>query len=174
MSLRVNVCAITHSAYLGLGSNLGAGPQMLALATRLLAFLPGVQPLAQSSLYLTEPQDYREQPWFANKALKLGLAEHWTPLSLLDALLALETLMGRTRGAVRYGPRRIDLDLLLFDNIELQTAHCALPHPRMTRRAFVLLPLKEIEPRLKIKGKTCGQWLQALNYRLQANKIYQE
>lgn len=167
-------CACVHTAFLCLGSNTVNAQTKLEQANRLIAFLPGVRILAKSSIYHTEPQGFREQPWFANQVLQVAVAPFWRHDHFLAALLGLETIMGRTRGPVRFGPRNIDIDLLLFDNLHTETVNCLLPHPRMIQRAFVLIPLRELAPDLRIFGKTCGQWLALLNYQVCAKKIFQQ
>jgi 2-amino-4-hydroxy-6-hydroxymethyldihydropteridine diphosphokinase len=134
-----------HTAAIALGSNLSSvfgGPaDNLREALRRLATLGSVT--AVSSLHTTEPVGYLNQPMFVNAAALL-----WTelaPLDLLRALLAIENAMGRVR-VVAKGPRMIDLDLLLYEDVVMQTAELLLPHPAMQERAFVLGPLAEIAP----------------------------
>jgi 2-amino-4-hydroxy-6-hydroxymethyldihydropteridine diphosphokinase len=117
-----------------------------------------------SSIWLTEPVGLREQPAFYNAAL----AGHSTlaPHPLLEALLRIERRMGRRRdaGAVRMGPRTIDLDLLVYDGLEADEPGLVLPHPRMRARRFVLAPLAEIAPELRIgsEARTVGELLREL------------
>jgi len=138
------------TAYIGLGANLGDSQAMLARAVEEIAALPGCRLLRTSRVYRTEPQGYKEQPWFHNQVLALEPGPSWTPEALLQALLSLEQKLGRQRNdqAPRYGPRVVDLDLLLFGDREMQTQGLTLPHPRMRERAFVLVPLAEIAPDL--------------------------
>ena len=129
--------------YLGLGSNLGDRLAHLrwareAIATRL-------QVVAASSLYETEPWGYAEQPAFLNQVLAVETAI--PPHALLTFLKAIETALGR-KPTFRYGPRVIDLDILLYGDLVLETPHLTIPHPRLHRRAFVLVPLAEIAPNL--------------------------
>lgn len=164
-----------HIAYIGLGSNLGDAKDNLKNAVAALEGLPGVSLAAVSGVYETEPQGDPDQPWFANQAAEISVAASITPLSLLNDLLQLETRLGRIRDASRrFGPRAIDIDLLLFDQAFISTPELTLPHPRMTERAFVLLPLREISPNLIIpNGKPIAKLLAQLPYRLKGNKIYQ-
>jgi len=126
-----------------------------------------------SPVYRTDPQDDRNQPWFANQVVQLYCAPRCTPLGLLRALLDIEKDMGRTRLRPQ-GPRLIDLDLLLFDGRCLQTPELILPHPRMTTRAFVLVPLRDIAPGLTFPdGRTVAVVLSGLSYTLEGRSIRQ-
>lgn len=130
-------------AYLGMGSNLGDRDASLQRALRALA--PHLTLLRISSAYDTAPQLVRDQPRFLNAAVcgMTGLA----PLALLRALKQIETDLGRIPGP-RYGPRVIDLDILLYDDLVLDTDELILPHPRLSERAFALISLAEIAPDL--------------------------
>ena len=163
-------------AYVGLGSNLGDGPALLAAAREALAALPGVSLSRASSLYRTEPQGVRDQPFFTNQALELACGPDMRAEALLEALLATEHALGRVRqGAVRFGPRTVDLDLLLFGNEVMNSERLTLPHPRMLERAFVLVPLAEIAPDLMLpQGMSVAEALGLLRYRRQGNVICQE
>ena len=163
-------------AYVGLGSNLGDGPALLAAAREALAALPGVSLSRASSLYLTEPQGVRDQPFFTNQALELACGPDMRAGALLEALMATEQTLGRVRqGAVRFGPRTVDLDLLLFGNEVMNSERLTLPHPRMLERAFVLVPLAEIAPDLMLpQGMSVAEALGLLRYRRQGNVICQE
>ena len=134
-------------AYVALGTNLGDRQAHLREALRQMAELPGVRFLRVSSVYETEPVGYTEQPAFLNMAA--ALAADMPPERLLDHLLGIERGMGRVR-TIRWGPRTIDLDLLLYGDAVLRTEFLTLPHPRMAERAFVLVPLKEIWPQDRI------------------------
>lgn len=130
------------------------------------------------AVYFTEPQDMRDQPWFANQVLKVSCALDMTAPDFLDMLLDVEKRLGRVREtsdpAMRFGPRVIDLDLLLFDQERWDTPHLALPHPRMSERAFVLVPLRDIEPNLLLSdGRTPGEALRSLAHAVEGNRIRQ-
>ena len=163
-------------AYVGLGSNLGNGPSLLKSARDAVAAFPGVRLDTASSLYRTEPQGVRDQPFFTNQVVRLACAPALRPVDLLDMLLEAETLLGRVRnGVVRFGPRTVDLDLLLFGNEGMNSERLTLPHPRMLERAFVLIPLAEIAPDLALpQGMSVAEALKRLNYRRQGDVIYQE
>jgi 2-amino-4-hydroxy-6-hydroxymethyldihydropteridine diphosphokinase len=106
--------------------------------------------LEQSSLYITAPQDFTHQADFINAVVKLETSLE--PLGLLDELQALEIDFGRDRKKPRYGPRTIDLDILLIDEQMINTSRLVVPHEKMHQRAFVLAPLMEIDSTLQIPG----------------------
>ncbi len=117
----------------------------------------------QSSIYETEPQDIEQQPWFLNMVLECETL--LLPLQLLNLLQRIEHQGGRIReGAVRRGPRSIDIDILLFGNIVMNTLQLTIPHPRITERRFVLEPLLEIAPEVRhpVTGQPLRKYLNAL------------
>lgn len=132
-------------AYIALGSNLGDKEKNLRRAL-LLLMQQGVEVVRVSSFLSTEPYGVTDQPQFLNAVacVRTSLA----PLALLDVLLATELAMGRVR-LRHWGERNIDLDLLLYEDVVLDTPRLHLPHPDMQNRDFVLLPLAEIAPELK-------------------------
>lgn len=132
---------------------------------------------AQSPIYRTEPQGLvKDQPWFSNCVVRLKVgSDIWAPEGLLSTLQAVETQMGRQRGEIVGGPRCIDLDLLIFGDVEMQGEYLTLPHPRMLERAFVLVPLRDIAPNLVFaNGKTIDQVLSTLSYSLDGRNISQK
>ncbi|WP_245576341.1 2-amino-4-hydroxy-6-hydroxymethyldihydropteridine diphosphokinase [Desulfovibrio cuneatus] len=163
------------AAYVCLGSNLGNTRQNLEAACAGLAALPGVTLGAVSPLYFTEPQNVQEQPYFSNQVVQCLCGPAWNALGFLRVLLQLEQSLGRIRqGAERFGPRVIDLDLLLFGQETCITAELVLPHPRMHERAFVLVPLACIAPHLEISGHgTVQECLNRLSYSMDQHVIYQ-
>lgn len=132
-------------AYIALGSNLGDKEKNLRRALLLLT-QQGVEVVRVSSFLSTEPYGVTDQPQFLNAVacVRTSLA----PLALLDVLLATELAMGRVR-LRHWGERNIDLDLLLYEDVVLDTPRLRLPHPDMQNRDFVLLPFAEIAPELK-------------------------
>lgn len=141
---------MSHKAFIALGSNLQDPATQISAAFAALDQLPESQVLSRSSLYRTAPVGYDHQPDFINAAV--GLMTRLEPLALLRALLALETQFGRERPFPN-APRVLDLDLLLYDDLVMNTPELILPHPRMHERAFVLLPLSEIASELVIPGR---------------------
>ena len=161
-------------AYVSLGSNCEEARHMLHEAAERLGQLPGIKIAAASPVYATEPQDYADQPWFLNQVLKLELDACWRPRAFVAALLEQEASMGRVRDpALRFGPRVIDLDLLLFGEERCAWPDCTLPHPRLLRRAFVLVPLLDVAPGLSVEGVPLAEALRELPYRLCDGKIFQ-
>lgn len=126
-------------AYLSLGSNVGDREAQLRGAVNRLAALGRVA--AVSSFYQTEPVEFTDQPWFLNCAVALETGV--TPQQLMGSLLAIEKQMGRER-VQKKGPRSIDIDILLFDDLVVDTKEVTIPHPAMHERRFVLEPLAEI------------------------------
>ncbi len=131
------------TVYLSLGSNLGNRALNIYAALRHLG--AGIRLEEISSLYETEPVGLKDQPWFLNLVC-CGETE-LSPEALLDLAKRIEQHLGR-REAVRFGPRIIDIDILLYDDLLLNTPHLQIPHPRLHERAFVLTPLTELAPDL--------------------------
>lgn len=130
-----------HEAYVALGANLGDRESSLTEAVRRLHADAELEIRRLSAVYETAPVGYTEQPPFLN--MTVGLRTELNPVELLRRLLSIEQEMGRVRD-VRWGPRNIDLDLLLYEDVSMDTSELTLPHPRMGERAFVLVPLKDI------------------------------
>lgn len=131
-------------AYLGLGSNIGDRDANLARARQLLAER-GARPLRASSVIETEPWGVADQPRFLNQVIEVDWPHG--PRALLGAVKAVEAVVGRT-ATYRWGPREIDIDVLLFDELVVFEADLQIPHPRMGEREFVLGPLGELRPDL--------------------------
>jgi len=147
-------------AYLGLGSNLGDREAMLRAAIAALDATPGVRVTAVSSLYETPPWGPVPQGPYLNACVALDTT--LSPRELLRLCLAIERDHGRER-AVRWGPRTLDIDLLLYGDETIDEEGLMVPHPRMTERAFVLVPLAEIAPELAIGGRSIAESLKALD-----------
>jgi 2-amino-4-hydroxy-6-hydroxymethyldihydropteridine diphosphokinase len=138
-------------AYVGLGANLGDREATLRRAVDLLGEVSGVEVVAVSSLRETDPVGLLEQPRFLNGAV--AVETDLGPRELLDALLEIERRLGRVRDGRRYGPRRVDLDLLVYDDVVLDEPGLTVPHPRLHERRFALEPLAELEPGLDVPGR---------------------
>lgn len=140
-----------HLAYVGLGSNLQQPEQQVMAALTALAEIRQTTRVAQSQLYATPPMGPQDQPDFVNAVAALQ-----TSLGLqafFRELRALESNMGRRRDGQRWGPRIIDIDLLLFDDLQYCDADLSVPHPGLHERDFVLVPLAEIAPELNVPGR---------------------
>jgi 2-amino-4-hydroxy-6-hydroxymethyldihydropteridine diphosphokinase len=138
-------------AYVGLGSNLGDREQALRRALELLAEDPEIDIVAVSSFRETDPVGYLDQPPFVNAAAELETT--LAPRELLDALLAVERELGRTREGPRFGPRTIDLDLLVYGDAVVDDPGLEVPHSRLHERRFALEPLAELAPGLVVPGR---------------------
>jgi 2-amino-4-hydroxy-6-hydroxymethyldihydropteridine diphosphokinase len=149
------------TAYIGLGSNLGDRFGQLKTAVTRLHAHTGIRVARCSSVYETAPVGLTEQPHFLNMAIEVETT--LPPLDLLDVLLGVEQSMGRVR-TVRWGPRTIDLDLLVYGDAEMRTDRLELPHPRMEERAFVLVPLLELcDAKADGGHKARDRWRKALD-----------
>jgi 2-amino-4-hydroxy-6-hydroxymethyldihydropteridine diphosphokinase len=138
------------TAYLGLGANLGGREATLAGAIAALRATPGIASVRASSLYETEPQGLADQPWFLNCVLEVET--DLDPIALLRACQAVEQAFGRER-TVRWGPRTLDVDVLLYGDETMRTPDLEVPHPRLHERAFVLVPLCELAPEAEVPGR---------------------
>lgn len=138
-------------AYIGLGSNLADPERQVELGLRALARLPQSRLLRRSRAYRSAPWGRIDQPEFVNAvaAIETGLA----PRGLLDALLSIERQAGRERDTTRWGPRVLDLDVLLYGDRAFDEPGLHVPHPHLHERAFVLMPLAEVAPDLLVPGR---------------------
>ncbi len=146
LTLRLFIMAL-HTAYISVGSNMG---------NKLLNCQNGISALtshanktvlkAASCFYRTEPVDYLDQDWFVNAVIKVetGL----DPMDLLDTMQRIQQQAGQRESKVRFGPRILDLDIIFFDDMVLESPSLVIPHPRMHKRRFVLQPLYDISPYL--------------------------
>lgn len=137
-------------AYVALGSNLDDPRAQVGRAFDALATLPDTRLVARSPSYRSAPLGPVSQPDFVNAVA--GLLTQLAPRALLDALKSLEAALGREAPVVRWGPRRIDLDLLVHGAARVEEPGLSVPHPGLAERAFVLLPLADVAPDLEVPG----------------------
>ena len=147
-------------SYLGLGSNLGDKRAMIDAAVERLDAMPGIRVEARSGYYRTPPWGDTEQDWFLNAAV--AVETRLAPHDLLAACLGVERALGRVREK-KWGPRIIDIDLLVYEGVTLRDEVLALPHPYLLERAFVLAPLVEIAPDLAVGGARIAEALAGLD-----------
>ncbi|MBG0789970.1 MAG: 2-amino-4-hydroxy-6-hydroxymethyldihydropteridine diphosphokinase [Desulfovibrionaceae bacterium] len=163
--------------YVSLGSNVGDTEDNIHEALVLLEdYGDDIRLKGVSDYYVTEPQgDVKDQPWFTNQVIELEIdAEIWSPPGFLSTCTAIEAKMGRTR-TVPGGPRPLDMDIIAWGDVEMDMDFLTLPHPRAKERAFVLVPLKEIAPDFVFPdGTTIDAALEAIDYRIEGNKIWQD
>jgi 2-amino-4-hydroxy-6-hydroxymethyldihydropteridine diphosphokinase len=146
-------------AFVGLGANLGDREDTLRRAMELLGAEPEIEVVAISTLRETDPVGYLDQPRFLNGAVEL---ETDLPArELLERLLGIERVLGRERTGPRFGPRTVDLDLLLYGGETLDEPGLRVPHPRLHERPFALEPLAELDPGLTVPGRGPVQTLLA-------------
>ncbi|HAL08606.1 MULTISPECIES: 2-amino-4-hydroxy-6-hydroxymethyldihydropteridine diphosphokinase [Mammaliicoccus] len=130
-----------HTAYLGLGSNMGDRELQLVEAIKLLNEVEGIEVTQESPIYETKPIGYTEQPDFLNMCIEISTELESS--ELLKVCMMVEQQLHRVR-VERWGPRTIDIDILLYDQSVIQSPDLEVPHPRMTERAFVMVPLNDI------------------------------
>ena len=143
-------------AVLGLGGNIGDSRKLIAAAIRRLAANPGITVEDVSALYLTPPWGKTDQPPFLNAAARIETS--LAPRMLLNAILDVERDLGRER-TERWGPRTIDIDILVYGTVDIDEPFLHIPHPRLTERAFALKPLIDVMPDAMIAGKPATDWL---------------
>jgi 2-amino-4-hydroxy-6-hydroxymethyldihydropteridine diphosphokinase len=160
--------AMAGEAYLGLGSNLGDRRQYICDALTELTRLPDTKVQAVSSLYETAPWGGVEQSSFLNCVALLHTK--LSPEHLLQEMLGIESQAGRVR-LQHWGPRVIDLDLLLFDDVTVSTEFLKLPHPFLTQRRFVLVPLAELNAHVVVHSKTVAEYLSLLTEKQDSNDV---
>lgn len=154
-----------HIAYISVGSNLGNKKKNCQKGIDYLVALDENRLLAQSPFYKTEPVDYKDQDWFINGVARIGT--QFLPSKLLKALKEIEKKAGRDLGpnAVKFGPRILDMDILLYDNLVIDEPMISIPHPRMHQRVFVLKPLCDIDSQIihPVSGRSAEALLAAID-----------
>jgi 2-amino-4-hydroxy-6-hydroxymethyldihydropteridine diphosphokinase len=150
-----------NTAFISLGSNIGNRYDYLSKAIEYLTKHPKIQLVNTSSVYETDPVGYEDQDLFLNMVIEIQT--EWSPLELLDFCLKVELELGRKREIV-WGPRTIDLDILLYNQENIKSEKLIIPHPRMLERNFVMIPLSEIKPDIIIPNieKPLDAWIKEL------------
>jgi 2-amino-4-hydroxy-6-hydroxymethyldihydropteridine diphosphokinase len=136
--------SLLHTAYISVGSNLSHKLENCRNGIAALTRLSGIRLVERSRIYRTEPVDYLDQDWFVNYVVKIET--DLRPLVLLTHIKTIEQAAGRKQGSIRFGPRVLDLDILLFDDVVQEDSRLTIPHPRMHKRRFVLKPICDIDP----------------------------
>ncbi len=134
----------THIAYISVGSNLGDKLANCKRGIKALAEAGTSRVLARSCIYTTEPVDYEDQDWFINMMVKLETSHD--PYQLLDHIESIQIAAGRIKDPIRFGPRILDMDIILYDDRIIDSERLVVPHPRMHKRRFVLKPICDIDP----------------------------
>ena len=151
-----------HWAYLSVGSNLGDRVQNCCQGIGALCRDDQVRLVGRSPFYLTEPVDYLDQEWFVNAAIKIET--QLAPTDLLARIQTVQIAGGRSADSIRFGPRVLDLDIILYETLILKTPRLTIPHPRMHKRRFVLQPICDIDP--SVVHPVLGEDMQTLLNRL--------
>jgi 2-amino-4-hydroxy-6-hydroxymethyldihydropteridine diphosphokinase len=154
-----------NRVYISIGSNLGDKRANCEYGIATLVQSGHAILKARSPFYQTEPVDYLDQDWFVNAVI--AVKTHLSPRQLLAELQAIQASAGRVKDHVRFGPRILDLDILLYDDVVLETSQLKVPHPRMHKRRFVLQPICDIDP--KIVHPVLNVSMQTLLSRLDEN-----
>ncbi len=154
---------MAHSVFISVGSNLGGKLENCLKGIAALTDSGKSVLLETSRFFRTSPVDYTEQDWFVNAAVKIGTS--MAPLELLDELVAIQHRMGRKTDMIRFGPRVLDLDILIYDDRVIRVPRLEIPHPRMHKSAFVLQPICDIDATIihPVLGKTVVDLLADLN-----------
>lgn len=149
-----------HRVYLGIGGNIGERKKNIDDAISLLDNNPKINITKISSYYETEPIGYKDQAWFINAVVEAET--DFDPFSLLDICNDIENKLKRVR-LIHWGPRTIDIDILLYDDLVLNEEKLTIPHPRMKERAFVIVPLEEIVPDMMLGNEKIHEAAKRLN-----------
>ncbi|OHW62088.1 2-amino-4-hydroxy-6-hydroxymethyldihydropteridine pyrophosphokinase [Andreesenia angusta] len=150
---------MSKRAYLGIGGNIGDRKANIEGAIEILRSSDSIEVTKVSSLYETEPVGYEDQDWFVNVVVEIKTT--LSPYELLGYCQSIENELKRVR-LIRWGPRTIDVDVLLYEGYESDAEDLTVPHPRMTERAFVMVPLYEINDDLQIAGKHISELMESL------------
>ena len=151
------------NVYMSLGSNVGNRESNLRKAVNLIGRSPNISMLKVSSIYETEPMYIKDQDSFYNIVLNARIDGEISPFEIMGFLKGIEFGFGRKMTKKRYGPRVIDIDLLYYGEMSIESDFLTLPHPGIEERKFVLVPLSEIDPELGIKGKNIKKFIEEAN-----------
>jgi dihydroneopterin aldolase / 2-amino-4-hydroxy-6-hydroxymethyldihydropteridine diphosphokinase len=157
--------------FLSLGSNLGDREKNLRDAVKKLQVNQNLDVISISSIYETEPMYVENQEYFYNIVLKAAIKSAYSAFELLGYAKKIEFEMGRKSSYTRYGPRKIDIDILTFNELKIDSNLLALPHPKIFERNFVLIPLSEISPDFMIKDKNILDYISQRNFNEKVAKI---
>jgi len=133
-----------HTAFISVGSNLGRKLDNCSQGIAALTREPHTDLQEESCFYKTAPVDFKEQDWFVNSVVKVQT--NLNPQRLLGTLKSIEIRQGRLKECIRYGPRILDMDIILYDHLVLHSSRLTIPHPKMHKRRFVLQPVCDIDP----------------------------
>lgn len=151
---------MNNKVYLSIGSNVGDRENNLLSAVEKISCIECTKVEMQSSVYETNPVGYTEQDLFLNMAVLITTCIE--PMHLIKKLQSIEDSLARKR-IIKWGPRTIDIDILLYENLKLEKDNLILPHPKMHERAFVLIPLRDIYPEFILEGKSIDELLKNCN-----------
>ncbi|MCG9479601.1 MAG: 2-amino-4-hydroxy-6-hydroxymethyldihydropteridine diphosphokinase [Actinomycetia bacterium] len=168
---RVKRDAGTCRVMLSLGSNMGDSLRLMKQAVELISLYPGLKINKLSSVYRTQPMYERDQKDFLNMTAEVLVQKGVDPFEFLGFLKGVEFKLGRKEKKSRYGPRSIDIDIVWWDNVEINSPFLTLPHPGLKQRNFVLVPLMEIKPDFKIEGKPVGSYLEEKKFEEKVTRI---
>ncbi|MDD5622641.1 MAG: 2-amino-4-hydroxy-6-hydroxymethyldihydropteridine diphosphokinase [Actinomycetota bacterium] len=157
--------------YMSLGSNIGNREDNLRKAVGLINSNPDIRIIKVSSIYETDPMYFKEQNSFYNIVLKAQVNLKTGPFELVGFLKGIEYGMGRKKSEKKYNPRIIDIDLLYFGEMYIESDFLTIPHPRITERKFVLVPLSEISPEFKVRGEDIEKFIKASHFTEQVDLI---
>jgi 2-amino-4-hydroxy-6-hydroxymethyldihydropteridine diphosphokinase len=150
---------MSRKAYLGIGGNIGDKRENIESAIEMLKGNDSIEVKQVSSFYETEPVGYTDQEWFLNVVVEVETT--LPPYELLEFCQHIEAELKRVR-LIRWGPRTIDVDILLYEGYESTDEKLTVPHPRMTERAFVMVPLYELDKDITIHEKNIADWMKSL------------
>lgn len=158
-----NGSSLNHTVFISVGSNMGDKYKSCHAGVRALTGSAEISLMARSHVYKTEPVGYKDQDWFINLVIQVKTS--LDPFALLERIGDIQRAAGRKADAVRFGPRILDMDIIFFDDLIMDTENLVIPHPRMHSRRFVLQPLCDIDPNQvhPVLNQTVGDLLENLD-----------